>query len=217
MSEEQLTAIQAKVLDFIQQYQGEHSTSPSYREIAKYMNYKAVGSVQDVVRVLQQKGFLTKSPKTKTKIRASRQLKLAWQSEKFSIPILGRVPAGPPREAIESAEGSLSVPGGLGSSEDLFALQVHGDSMINAGILSGDYVIVRTATSLSRGIKSGDLVVASIDGEATVKRYQINAKTGERLLIAENPKYGPIKLQGHSVDLVGMVVGVQRYLGKSKL
>ncbi len=121
------------------------------------------------------------------------------------VPILGRAPAGPPSEALESLEGYLPCPAEWGRGRDVFALRVTGDSMVDAGILDGDIVVcAKTETA-----RSGEIVVASIDGDATIKR--LGRSGGVPALVPANPRYRPIALKGDA-RIIGRILGVFRSL-----
>ena len=121
------------------------------------------------------------------------------------IPLLGRVAAGEPILAEQTGGETLEMGDMFGQTEELFALQVRGDSMINAGILEGDYVIVRKQDTA----RAGEIVVALIEDEATVKRYQ--PRRGRVELVAENPRYAPIVVDpDSSFRVLGTVRGVVR-------
>ena len=133
---------------------------PTYRDIAHQCGYDAVGTVQDHIRALIRKGFLHKEP------GVARGIRLAHRTESIDVPILGAVPAGRPIEAIE--EGWVTSPSPPSWRGDLYALRVTGESMIEAGILDGDFVIVHKQADA----RHGDIIVAMIDGEATVKTLE---------------------------------------------
>ena len=126
----------------------------------------------------------------------------------LKIPVIGRVAAGLPITAIENMEGSLIVdPAFLKKAEDAFALRIRGDSMINAGINDGDLVIV----SPNEQSRNGDIVVAMLNDEATVKRFELKDKKIK--LIAENNAYLPIEIKSEDdFKIVGKVKGVVRWL-----
>jgi repressor LexA len=190
---------QAKILDFIRDEIAQSGRAPTYRDIAKHFGYDAVGTVQDHIRALIRKGFLEKAP------GVARGIQLAFRSASKDIPILGSVPAGLPVEAIEDTMGSLSVPGKIRG--ELFALKVVGESMIDAGILNGDFVVVRKQTHA----ESGQIVVAMIDGEATVK--YLERKAGRVRLLPANARFSPIEINPQQENvIVGVVMSVQRFL-----
>ena len=132
-------------------------------------------------------------------------MRLAYRSGSLDVPILGTVPAGKPIEAIEDNQGSLSVPAKW--SGELFALKVKGESMIEAGIMDGDYVVIKKQPHA----ENGDIVVAMIDGEATLK--YLERKHGRIRLLPANPRFQPIELNSGRENVIqGKVVSVQRFL-----
>lgn len=167
--------------------------------------------MQDHVRALRQKGYLAAPPRKNSRsANAARSFQLTHQAAARSIPILGTIPAGNPIEAIEDRQGGLSVsdPRGRALSGELFALKVRGESMRDAGILEGDYVIVQRTLEA----RHGEIVVAMIDGEATVKRLE--SRGGRMRLLPENPAFSPIELKaGRDNAIQGRVISVQRFLG----
>jgi repressor LexA len=197
---ESLTPKQLAVLECIRDEFKTNGRPPTYRDIAKRLGYDAVGTVQDHVRTLMRKGFLEKEE------GLSRGFRLSYQRGSQEIPVLGRVPAGNPIEAIQDTQGSVAVPSQLRG--DLFALKVVGESMIEAGILDGDTVIVRKQNHADHG----DIVVAMIDGEATVK--YLDKKSARVRLLPANPKFRPIEVapSAHLGDFIqGKVISVQRF------
>jgi repressor LexA len=187
----ELTSKQQAVYDFIQSYIEENHRPPSLREIGTHLDL-SVGTIQDQVEAIRRKGFLSKEP------TLARSLKLAMNA--FQIPILGHVHAGPLHEAIENVEGHLPSGTDLAPSKH-FALKIKGDSMIDAGILEGDMVIVRAQTTA----ENGDVVVARVEDEATVKT--LRRREGRTYLEPANPAYQ--RIEG-PFDLVGVVVEVRR-------
>jgi repressor LexA len=195
-----LTSRQRQVLEHILKETAREGRPPTYRALAEALGVEAVGTVQDHVRALVRKGYLRSTP------RRARGLSLPHRSPAQEVPILGRVPAGRPVEALEDAQGTLSVPARLRG--DLYALRVTGESMLHAGILDGDYVVVRKQPHA----ENGEIIVAMIDGEATVKYYQ--RKLGKVFLLPANPRFRPIEIPDGSDNVIqGKVVSVQRYFG----
>lgn len=195
-----LTAKQMAVLECIRNGIAQNGRPPTYRDIARELGYDAVGTVQDHVRTLLRKGFLEKEE------GVSRGFRLSYQRGSQEIPVLGRVPAGHPIEAIQDVQGSVAVPGTLRG--DLFALRVTGESMIDAGIMDGDMVIVRKQAHAD----NGDIVVAMVEGEATVK--YLEKKSGRIRLLPANPRFQPIEVnEGAQLGdfIQGKVVSVQRF------
>lgn len=190
--EQTLTHKQQTIYSFIQEYMEENHVPPSLREIGSHLDL-SVGTVQDQVEAIRRKGFLSRENSK------ARGLRLPMSANQ--IPILGRVHAGALHAAIENVEGHLPVGGDMPSSRH-FALKVRGDSMIDAGILDGDLVIVRSQPTA----ESGQIVVARVDDEATVK--YLRRRDGRTFLEPANPRYQPIQLP---FALLGVVVEVRRH------
>jgi repressor LexA len=200
-----LTKIQQKILRFIEHEITTQNAPPTLRAICKAFDFKAIGTAQDHIRALVSKGFLEKNPGEARGIR----LPESRRSQSFGVPVLGTVPAGIPLEAIEVTLGTLPVPHAMSKKGNLFALRVTGESMIGAGIHDGDWVIARQQNTAQHG----DIVVALLDGAATVKRLE---KKGERIrLLPENPDFAPIEVPAGQEIIQGKVVSVQRYYEKS--
>lgn len=193
----ELTESQKEVYRFIKESFYESGSVPTLREICHYMGWKAVGSAQSVIRALTEKKLIKKDP------MKSRGLQLTDAPGFRAVPILGSAPAGIPLEAIESHEGDALVPQFIRGP--VFAIRVQGDSMQGAGIEDDDLVIVRQTSS----VESGDIVVALLGGETTIKRF---LKKGKAVwLYPENKKYKPKKIEDPSFRILGKVVGLHRY------
>lgn len=193
-----LSPKQAKILAFIESEISKSGRPPTYRDIADHCGYDAVGTVQDHIRSLIRKGYLEKTP------GVARGIRIAHHTQSLFIPILGMVPAGRPIEAIESQLGTLSIPARW--KGELYALKVKGESMKDAGILDGDFVVVKKQTTA----ENGEIVVALMNGEATVK--YLEKKAGRIRLLPANSKFSPIEWQEGLENLIqGKVVGVQRF------
>jgi repressor LexA len=193
-----LSAKQAKVLAFIESEISRLGRPPTYRDIAHGCGYEAVGTVQDHVCALIKKGFLEKVP------GLARGIQLVHRSHSMDIPILGMVPAGKPMEALENQLGSISVPARWRGA--LYALQVKGESMKDAGILDGDFVVVKKQNHA----ENGEIVVALLQGEATVK--YLEKKLDRVRLLPANANFSPIDCSAEIDNLIqGKVVSVQRY------
>lgn len=196
---QELSSKQAAILRFIETVIAEEGRPPSLRDIASHFGYSAVGTVQDHLRALEKKGYLAKFQ------GSARGLRPSHHGGSREIPVLGTVPAGHPIEAIEDRRGSLPLPNHYG--EFCYALRVSGESMIGAGILDGDFVIVRK----QHDAQNGEIVVAMIDGEATVKYFEKQPGKPPRLLPA-NPKFSPTPISEKNESVIqGKVVGIQRY------
>jgi repressor LexA len=193
-----LSPRQLAVLECIQSETCQLGRPPTYREIAKILGDVAVGTIQDHIRALMKKGYLEKAE------GLARGFRMTHHRGAQEVPILGRVPAGRPIEAIEESEGTVSVPASVRG--ELFALLVVGESMIDAGIMDGDTVVVKKQLHA----ENGDIIVAMIDGEATVK--YLERKSGHVRLLPANPKFKPIEIPPGSTNIIqGKVVSVQRF------
>lgn len=199
-SDSSLSDKQMKILGYIESEISKTGRPPTYRDIAQHFEYEAVGTVQDHIRNLIRKGYLIKEH------GVARGIRLAFRSEAIHIPILGSVPAGNPIESVETILGSLSIPAQW--KGEMYALKVTGESMRDAGILDGDYVIVKKQNHAH----SGEIVVALLGEEVTVK--YLDSKGGRLRLLPANVNFRPIELQHKPESVIqGKVIGVQRYFG----
>lgn len=193
-----LTRKQKEVYDYICAYIEEHSVSPTQAEIQDYFGFKSLGSVQDYIKYLINAGVLKNDP------NAVRGLVPAEVSEpSIDIPMLGTVAAGVPIEVIERTE-TIAVPRSMIRQGTHFALTVKGQSMIEDGILEGDVIIIKKQSTAN----NGDTVVATVDHEATVKRFQKKAKHIE--LIPANSSMKPIIVKDEDFQIKGILVGLIR-------
>jgi repressor LexA len=199
-----ITPRQQRILDFIASTVQERGYPPTVREIGEAVGLTSSSSVHAQLANLQRAGLLTKDP---TKPRAM-TLAAEARVDATVVPLVGRIAAGTPTLAAEHVEDYLSVPAGFVRGGEHFALRVAGSSMIDAGILDGDLVVVRSQD----GAEDGDIVAALLPGpaeeEATVKRL---GHDGPRvMLIPENPTLDPFEM----VDgrILGKVVAVLRRL-----
>ena len=167
------------IYDYIRDCIQNHNFSPTVREICENVGIKSTSTVHYYLQMLEEKGYIVKDPLKK------RTIKLPGGGSK-SVPLLGTVTAGIPITAIQEIEEYIPVSNLSGNAEDYFALHVRGTSMVGAGILDGDIVIVRQVPVAD----NGDIVVAMIDDEATVKRSY--REDGHIRLQPENPEYEPI-------------------------
>ena len=210
-----LTDRQQEILIFIQQFTTENGYPPTLREIGKNFQISSTFGVKRHLEALVKKGHINIESNASRGISMIRKVQDELTESSFNdesvfikIPVLGRVAAGLPITAIENMEGSLVVdPMFLKKAEDAFALRIRGDSMINAGINDGDLVIV----SPNEQSKNGDIIVAMLNDEATVKRFELKDKKIK--LIAENNAYLPIEIKSEDdFKIVGKVKGVVRWL-----
>ena len=179
------------IMDYVNQFIQENGYSPSVREIGAAVGLRSTASVSYHLQALQEKGLI-QAPGAKGRKRA-----LVTGARPGQIPVIGVVTAGLPILAVENQEGTIPW-----SEAGCFALRVRGDSMINAGILEGDKVIVRPQSSAD----NGQIVVARIEDEATVKR--LLRRNGQVWLMPENDNDAPI--DGTNAEIIGVVKGVVR-------
>ena len=180
------------ILNYVNRFVQENGYAPSVREIGAAVGLRSTASVSYHLQALQDKGLL-QAPGAKGRKRA-----IVTGIRQGQIPIVGVVTAGVPILAYENQEGTMAWDGEPGC----FALRVRGDSMINAGILSGDKVVVRPQQTAD----DGQIVVARIGDEATVKR--LRRRSGEIWLMPENDAYDPI--DGTEAEIIGIVKAVVR-------
>jgi repressor LexA len=205
-----LTERQQAVLDFISGSITERGYPPTLREIGEHMGIRSTNGVNDHLKALEKKGYLERED---LKSRALRPISLEGagpSGNMVEVPILGRVAAGEPILAVEDAQDSVKVDRFfLGAYREVFALKVKGDSMIEAGIFDGDFIFVKKQLTA----KKGDIVVAMIGDEATVKYFH---PEGDQIVFKPaNHRLQPIvvrKREWKSVNLIGLVVGVYRRL-----
>jgi len=203
----QLTRRQRQLLDFIGEFLRQRGYPPSVREMAAAIGARYPNTVTCLVRALEKKGYLRREASGKARAISLGQ---PAQGATLAVPILGRVAAGLPVLSEENFEGTLQIDRRLVYGRGrFFALRVSGDSMIGRGIFDGDLAVVR-ATSQAR---PGDIVVALLDGEATVKELR---RTASGLVLQPaNPAYPPILLDEKkysSATILGVVVALARSL-----
>ncbi|MCX7847772.1 MAG: transcriptional repressor LexA [bacterium] len=196
-----LTKKQQRVVECIQAFQRAHGYPPTLRELAAALHVKAIGTVQGYIRALCKKGVLVQRKDHARALRLLHSERPAWE-----IPIVGHVAAGQPVLAPEHISGTLPCGGLVADPQHTFALQVRGDSMINAGIRDGDFVLVHHQPTA----RNGDIVVVRVDDEVTVKRFFRDGAQRIRL-VAENPTMAPLVFTDTSrVEIIGVVVGLYR-------
>ncbi len=191
---ERLTKSQQKVYDFLRR-EAPRGVPPTVREICAATGLRSTSTVHAHLKTLERLGYISREA------GLNRSIRIEGSEATAQVPILGKVTAGLPILAVEEVEGYIPFPEKAG--KELFALHVQGLSMRDAGILDGDYVVAqRTPTA-----EDGDIVVAMIEDEATVKRF-FREKDGVRLQ-PENPDFEPI--YSREVFILGKVVAVVRY------
>lgn len=193
---EKLKPKEQKIYDYIAKSMRENGYAPSVRDICRDLGYKSTSTVHMYLNRLDLLGYISKDD------GKSRALKLVGDTPRITaVPLLGVITAGEPILAEENREGYVGYAGSL-SSDNLFALHVKGESMIDAGILDGDIIIAEQTCYA----ESGEIVVALIDNEATVKRFF--RENGHYRLQPENREMKPIIVD--EVLILGRVVAVQR-------
>ena len=199
-----LTARQIKILEVIQQGITADGCPPSMRAIAAAAGLSSPASVKYQLEILQEKNFITAHPtrggvltvrlpgeKSELEVEATKQ-----------VPLVGRIAAGGPITAEQNVESTFALPETLVGKGNLYMLQVVGESMIDAAICDGDYVVIRE----QKDCNNGEIVAAMIDGEATVKTFQ--RKNGHIWLLPANPAFEPIN--GDNCEILGKVTAVMR-------
>ena len=199
---DQLTERQHKILDYIRYVTKVRNYPPSVREIGEAVGLSSSSTVHNHLNQLERRGLIKRDPSKSRTVQLVQDAELDQQRRNaVSVPIVGHVAAGTPILAEQNIEEHVLLSSEL-AKDGYFMLRVRGDSMVNAGILDGDLVLVRP----QQEAPNGSIVVALLEGEATVKR--IERSNGHIKLIAENPAYQPIVTS--SVTLVGVVRGVIR-------
>jgi len=208
----ELTGRQQSVLEYIARHAREKGYPPTIREIRDAFHLKSNRGVVDHLRALERKGFIRRAPGSSRAIELLRAADRAERKDSgrpgvVSYPVAGNVAAGRPEPPVEEADQRFLLDERLFGGGGDFLLEVKGDSMIEDHIAPGDLLVVRRTETC----ESGALVVALVDGEATVKRY---LRSGGRVILRPaNPKYEPIVFsgaEGHECSIIGTVVGVIR-------
>jgi repressor LexA len=210
MTETTLTARQREILEMIEQHMRERGYPPSVREIGEAVGLTSPSTVHAHLGALQKRGYLMRDP---TKPRA---IEVRWDPTSNAaierrpvrhVPLVGDVAAGTDVLAQENVEEVLPLPADFTGEGELFMLRVRGDSMIDVGILDGDFVVCRSQASANEG----EIVVAGIPGdEATVKTF--TRKGDKVVLLPANPRLEPMEFASDEVNVFGRVVTVLRRL-----
>lgn len=186
-----------KVMDYIKKFTEENGYTPSVREIGKECGIKSTATVHSYISKLQSKGYLNKTDNKKRAVTIGK-------SAGVSVPLIGTVTAGQPIFAYENYEDYFTFPVGEFKGEDLFMLRVQGTSMIDAGIMNEDKIIVRRQPTA----ENGEIVVALVEDSATVKRFY--RKNGKIILHPENEELADMIYEPEEVSILGKVVGLMR-------
>lgn len=198
-----LTPRQREILDFIGSQIRERGYPPSVREIGEAIGLSSSSTVHGHLARLEEKGLLRRDPDKPRAIEVTGERQLRRQ-RLVTVPLVGKVTAGEPILAVENIEETYALPYDLVRGDSVFMLRVQGDSMIDAGINDGDLVLVRQQSSA----RNGDIVVALLGEEATVKRF---FHDGDSIrLQPANPAMKPIVTR--EVEVLGKVVGLYRSL-----
>ncbi len=193
ISEEKLT----RLMDYIRKFSEENGYTPSVREIGKECGIKSTATVHSYLEKLKERGLLNKVDNKKRSMTIGR-------SAGVSIPLIGTVTAGQPIFAYENYEDYYTFPADEFRGEDLFMLRVEGTSMIDAGIMNGDKIIVRRQQTA----ENGEIVVALVEDSATVKRFY--RRNGQIVLHPENESLSDMIFEDGQVSVLGKVVGLMR-------
>lgn len=202
------TNTQSKVFAFVEQSSAEIGHPPTMKEVAQHFGWSSTSTAQQHLEALEKKGWLTHTPKSPRSLRITKPLLEVRSGQVVAVPLVGRIAAGSPIFALEEAEEVLPLPRALFCGNNLFALRVKGDSMIDAGIFDGDIAVLRSGPDFS----DGDIAAVVVNEDATLKRV-FKTKTGMRLH-AENPAYPdrlvPSEQVEQSFRLAGVLVGTIR-------
>ncbi len=191
-----LSKSQQRILDYLKECSAD-GRMPSVREICTETGLSSTSTVHHHLKSLEEKGLIEREH------GLNRCIKIAGEEKSVSVPVLGKVAAGIPILAVQDIECYVPIPEHLKRGRELFALRIQGESMINAGILDGDIVVVnRTPVA-----ENGEIVVALVGDEATVKRFY--KEDGHFRLQPENDSFEPIIVE--EVALLGKVISVVRY------
>lgn len=201
-----LSMRQTKILDFIKEEIRKKGYPPAVREIGQAVGLLSSSTVHGHLQTLEEKGYIRRDPTKPRAIEILDSSNGAMEINKkvIHVPIVGRVTAGQPILAVENIEATFPLPEDLVRQDNIFMLRVQGESMIEAGILDGDFIIVRQQNEA----RNGDIVVALLGDEATVKRF-----FKERTLIRLQPENSAMEpIYSQDVSVLGKVVGVYRTL-----
>ena len=202
----ELTKKQQKFLSFLTKYIREKGYPPTIREIVYHLKLASTNSVKKYLDILERKGYIKRVPNSPRAIELCVETP---ESHARMIPVVGKVRAGAPHLAVEDITGHLVMDASVARWDNTFFLKVEGDSMIDAHIRDGDFVLVKSQQTA----ENGDIVVAIINDEATVKRFF--RRRNNISLEPANPNMKPIiikKSQAHEMIIVGKVVTVLRQI-----
>ncbi|MGC6178106.1 transcriptional repressor LexA [Lacrimispora sp. 38-1] len=202
MAQEKITPKQQEILEYIKETILKKGYPPAVREICEAVNLKSTSSVHSHLETLEEKGYIRRDPTKPRTIEIIDDCFNLTRREVVNVPILGTVAAGQPLYAEENIENYYPIPSDLLPNAETFMLKVRGNSMINAGILEGDQIIVEHCSTA----QNGEIVVALVDDSATVKRFF--KENGHYRLQPENDSMDPIIVD--DVQILGKVIGLFR-------
>jgi repressor LexA len=194
-----LTPRQRTAYDFITAFSGRKGYAPSYEEVRRHLGVSSLNAVAKLIVQLRRRGYLAPAPPNAKRWLAPPSRHVAGDT----IPLLGMVAAGRPIEPVETPE-EIEIPASMSGAGERYALRVSGDSMVEDGIHDGDVVVVRRA----RRAENGQTVVATVDGEATLKRFRLIGDLVE--LHPANAAMEPIRVGADRVEIRGLLVGLLR-------
>ncbi len=201
-----LTRRQKEILEFIVEFVNRERLSPTHREICERFGYSSYGTVHKHLKLLERKGFLRRHDHQKRGLQlSSRALRLLETEDASEVPFFGLIAAGRPIEAVAGTE-RVRVPPQLmeGRIDEHFVLRVTGDSMLDEGIHDGDFVVVQQRSEAA----TGDMIVALVGDEATLKRYY---PEGDRVRLQPSAAHmEPIWVSARDLKVQGIVVGLMR-------
>lgn len=195
---------QAQILEYIKDQIMEKGYPPAVREICEAVHLKSTSSVHSHLATLEKRGYIRRDPTKPRAIEICDDNFQMLRTETASLPVVGRVAAGEPILAEQNIESYFPVPAEYVPRGESFVLKVHGTSMINAGIMDGDYIFVNSC----RNAENGEIIVALIDDSATVKRFY--KEDGHIRLQPENDEMEPIVVE--DCQILGKVFGVYRVM-----
>ena len=204
MSNGKISAKQQEILEYIKSQLLAKGYPPSVREICEAVHLKSTSSVHSHLATLEKRGYIRRDPTKPRAIEICDDNFQMLRTETASLPVVGRVAAGEPILAEQNIESYFPVPAEYVPRGESFVLKVHGTSMINAGIMDGDYIFVNSC----RNAENGEIIVALIDDSATVKRFY--KEDGHIRLQPENDEMEPIIVE--DCQILGKVFGVYRVM-----
>jgi repressor LexA len=201
-----LTTRQEQVLAFFEDRQRETGFLPTLQETADHFGFRSPNSVRQHLRLIEKKGLVHRLPGRSRALVLTRQEGLS-DSDSIHVPLLGRIPAGPPAIALEDVEAMLPLPAHLFRGDRLFALRVRGTSMSGAGILDGDIAVLDAKPEVTNGA----IAAVRLEDDATLKR--VYRRHNELSLKAENPAFPEVKVRAKDaqrVQILGLLIGIVR-------